>query len=49
MIEVIEGHEISVRFDRPAPMQLDGETILDVTRYDVKSAPLKAKINSTAS
>lgn len=49
MIEVIEGHEISVRFDKPAPMQLDGETILDVTRYDVKSAPLKAKINSTAS
>lgn len=44
MIDVIEGHEISVRFDKPAPMQLDGETILDVTRYDVKSAPLKAKI-----
>lgn len=43
MIEVIEGHEISVRFDKPAPMQLDGETILDVVRYDVK-ASLKSKI-----
>lgn len=43
MIDVIEGHEISVRFDRPAPMQLDGETILDVVRYDVK-ASLKSKI-----
>lgn len=37
MIEVLEGHEISVRFDKPASMQIDGETILDVVRYDVKA------------
>lgn len=37
MIDVIEGHEISVRFDKPASMQIDGETILDVVRYDVKA------------
>ncbi len=43
MIEVIEGHNISVRFDKPASMQIDGETILDVVRCDVKSAPLKAR------
>lgn len=42
MIEVFEGHEISVRYDKPAPMQIDGETILDVVRYDVKAC-LKAK------
>lgn len=41
MIEVLEGHEISVRFDKPASMQIDGETILDVVRYDVKLAPIK--------
>lgn len=41
MIEVLEGHEISVRFDKPASMQIDGETIPDVVRYDVKSAPIK--------
>ena len=37
MIEILEGHEISVRFDKPASMQIDGETILDVVRYDVKA------------
>ena len=43
MIEVIEGHNISVRFDKPTSMQIDGETILDVVRCDVKSAPLKQR------
>lgn len=37
MIEVIEGHNISVRFDKPAAVQIDGETITDVVRYDVIS------------
>lgn len=41
MIEVLEGHEISVRFDKPAPMQIDGETILDVVRCDVKASPMR--------
>ncbi len=32
-IEILQGHEISVEFDRPTPLQIDGETILDVTSY----------------
>ena len=35
MVEVLEGHDISVRFDRPCALQIDGETILDVTEYEV--------------
>ncbi|MBR5366434.1 MAG: diacylglycerol kinase family protein [Clostridia bacterium] len=35
MVEVREGHDISVRFDRPCALQIDGETILDVTEYEV--------------
>lgn len=36
-IEIIEGDEIKIEFDRPTPMQIDGETILGVTSYLVKS------------
>ncbi len=32
-VEVLQGHEIKVEFDRPTPLQIDGETILDVTSY----------------
>ena len=31
--EVLTGQEITVEFDRPAPLQIDGETIPDVTTY----------------
>ena len=37
MVSILTGHEISVEFDRPSPLQIDGETILDVTGYTVKS------------
>lgn len=37
MVAVHTGHEISVEFDRPTPLQIDGETVLDVTRYCVKT------------
>lgn len=33
MVEILTGHEITVEFDRPTPLQIDGETILDVTSY----------------
>ena len=39
MVEVIRGKEVTVTFDRPCALQIDGETILDVTEYSVK-APL---------
>lgn len=32
------GHEITVEFDRPTPLQIDGETILNVTKYTARSA-----------
>ena len=32
-VEVIEGRNITVEFDRPTPLQIDGETILGVTEY----------------
>ena len=40
MITIHTGHEISVTFDRPAPLQIDGETILGVTSYKASSSVL---------
>jgi len=37
MVAIHTGKEISVKFDRPAPLQIDGETILGVTEYTVKA------------
>lgn len=37
MVEVMTGKEIQVIFDKPTALQIDGETILDVTSYSVKS------------
>lgn len=42
MVAVHTGHEITVEFDRPTPLQIDGETILDVTRYTARSAKCTA-------
>ncbi len=41
MIKVIEGHEISVKLSRSATLQIDGETIPDITEYTVSSAKEK--------
>ena len=38
MVAVLTGHRISVEFDRPTPIQIDGETILGVTGYSVTGA-----------
>lgn len=35
MVDVMTGHEITVEFDRPTPLQVDGETYVNVTRYTV--------------
>lgn len=40
MVEVITGHEITVEFDRPTPLQIDGETILNVSSYRARSSAL---------
>ncbi|MBE6532907.1 MAG: diacylglycerol kinase family protein [Ruminococcaceae bacterium] len=34
-IDIHEGKEITVKFDRPTPLQIDGETVLGVTEYKV--------------
>lgn len=44
MITVIEGHNISVKLDRKATLQIDGETIPDISEYTITSA--KEKVNS---
>ena len=35
-ISVISGKEITVKFDRPTALQIDGETVLNVTEYTAK-------------
>ena len=37
VVEVRSGHTITVRFDRPTALQIDGETILNVTEYQVRA------------
>lgn len=41
-VTVLEGKDITVRFDRPTPLQIDGETIPRVTEYTV-NAKIKEK------
>ncbi len=36
-IAILEGREITVEFDRPTPLQIDGETILGISSYTVKA------------
>ena len=36
-LTMVRGDEVTVTFDRPCALQIDGETILDVTTYTVKS------------
>ena len=38
MAEVLTGHDITVEFDRPTAIQIDGETIPGVSGYHVSSA-----------
>ena len=40
MISIHTGHEISVTFDRPTALQIDGETVLGVTDYRVSAHSL---------
>jgi diacylglycerol kinase family enzyme len=35
-VSILTGHEITVKFSRPCALQIDGETILNVTEYTVK-------------
>ena len=35
-VKILTGRDITVEFDRPTPLQIDGETILNVTKYHAK-------------
>lgn len=37
-VEVLTGHEITVEFSAPRPLQIDGETILNVRAYTARSS-----------
>ena len=37
LFEIIEGYEIKVEFGRPCALQIDGETLKDVSFYEAKS------------
>jgi len=37
-IAIFTGHEITVKFDSPRALQIDGETVLGVTEYSVRSS-----------
>ena len=43
MVAVHTGKEITVEFDRPTPLQIDGETVLGVTCYTAKAAVCTAQ------
>ena len=38
MVEIMTGKEITVKFDMPTALQIDGETVKNVTEYTVKAA-----------
>ena len=43
-ISIFTGKDITVKFDRPVALQIDGETVLDVTEYTVHAnAPAKCE------
>ena len=44
MVAVHTGNEITVEFDQPTPLQIDGETILGVTKYTAYAAKVKEKV-----
>lgn len=43
-IDVHKGHNISVKFDIPAPLQIDGETLEGVNEYSVKATADETKL-----
>lgn len=43
MVEVLTGHTIEVKFDRPTALQIDGETISGVEGYIMRSAEVSGE------
>lgn len=40
IVDIFQGHDIHVAFDRPTALQIDGETVLGVTEYSVTAPHL---------
>ena len=38
LVSTFTGKHVKVSFDRPVALQIDGETVLNVTEYEVNSA-----------
>ena len=36
-VTILQGKEVTVKFDRPTPLQIDGETVLGVNEYTVRA------------
>ncbi len=43
IVSIHSGHEITVEFDRPTPLQIDGETVLDAESYTARSTGCNVK------
>ena len=43
MVKIVAGKEITVKFDKPTALQIDGETVLGVTEYTARANVLAAK------
>jgi len=46
MVDIFQGHDVYVKFDRPTALQIDGETVLNVLEYRVQ-APRLTEIEVT--
>lgn len=42
VVEILTGRDITVEFDRPTALQIDGETVLDVSSYHAVAARVAA-------
>lgn len=50
MVAIHRGHEITVEFDRPTALQIDGETVVGVTKYTVSTGKkANKKVGAAAS
>lgn len=47
IVEVLTGHEITVAFDRPTPLQVDGETYVNVNHYSVSAGAANSMENAS--
>ncbi len=46
-IDIVRADEVTIKFDKPCALQIDGETILNVTEYSAKSSA-KVRAEHTA-